>query len=438
MRGLAIAFCFAVWATAASGADIKILSQVSLADDVSKFEDTCTYSLSGEIVEGDGARLIAALQSGPQDNDFGSFGILCLDSPGGSYAEAIKMIDALKEKPAGTYIREGAQCLSACSLVFMAGRVNQHETGPMRHRHLHINGKLGFHSPALNFPEGIYDKAVVDAAYRSALKSLSLAVDKLLLQNDADGTPWMKPSLVSLMLATPAESMAYVSTIDDIGRWEVNIVPDISVDKSRLDLREGCNNLLAWRKDEPAQGAQRVNESANIEKIPRQNYVPEQYRVIEQGMYNEGCTFTLDFVPGANFIRAVPFFEIDNQAPAGMSPYQFLKPETKLSAVPEALAALSSGVPVASGSRCRITNPETQVLSESPCTLNRMPPIRDDMVATDQYVWPDQTKTVVSEMKDGSWLINGSAALRHTDQTRSGTPTCYLNSKTRNSFCYFP
>ena len=423
-----------------TAADIRQVSTISLADDVARFQDTCTYSLTGDIVEGDGARLAEILRRPLDDNDYGSFGILCLDSTGGSYAEAIKMIDALKENPAGTYIRAGAKCLSACSLVFMAGRVDEHETGPLRFRFLHANGQLGFHSPALEFPEGTYDKEIVETAYREALKSVSQAIDRLLLSNDADGTAWMKPSIISLMLATPAAEMAYIDTVDEVGRWGIGVVPNRQIDGSKLDLRTGCNNLWAWRRDEAAERPGRViSETSSVEKIPVEPNEDTRYRVVDEGMYNTGCVFSFDrFSADHTFFKVVPFFEIDNQAPGALEPYEFLHPATRLVDIESELAKLAAGPVITSGSRCRITDNTSKVLDDEMCAFTRSASSRRDTVAIEEYLWPTGTRTVVSQMRNGDWLINGNKAYRQTDNTRNGTPICYFNLKSGNTFCYYP
>jgi hypothetical protein len=423
-----------------TAADIQQVSTVSLADDVARFQDTCTYSLTGDIVEGDGARLAEILRRPLDDNDFGPFGILCLDSTGGCYAEAIKMIDALKESPAGTYIRAGAKCLSACSLVFMAGRVDEHETGPLRFRFLHANGQLGFHSPALEFPEGTYDKEIVETAYREALKSVSQAIDRLLLSNDADGTAWMKPSIISLMLATPAAEMAYIDTVDEIGRWDISVVPNPPVDASKLNLRTGCNNLWAWRRDEAAEQPGRViSDTASVERVPVQANDDTQYRVVDEGMYNTGCVYTFrPYGEGQTHIKVVPFFEIDNLAPGALVPYQFLHPQTRLPDIEAELAKLAAGPVITSGSRCRITDNDSKLLDDESCTFTRSTSSRKDTVAIEEYQWPTGTRTVVSQMRNGDWLINGNKAYRQIDNTRDGTPICYFNLKSGNRFCYYP
>ena len=136
----------------------------------------CTHRFTGTLENGD----IAAFEAIATDN--ANYAVLCLDSPGGSFGEAVRIARLLSEKNIGTRIEGGAACESACALIFMAGRhVSEQAERAVRWRVLHPRGKLGFHAPALVVPEGNYDKDTVNRAYDVALGTVGSAITELIL-----------------------------------------------------------------------------------------------------------------------------------------------------------------------------------------------------------------------------------------------------------------
>lgn len=89
---------------------------------------------SGEIVEGDSTRLLAAFT--PKAKHSSGYYALVLDSPGGSVGAALEVSKAIDSQYVNTYIAPGGTCVSACAaIVFIAGREHVAADG----------GLLGFH-----------------------------------------------------------------------------------------------------------------------------------------------------------------------------------------------------------------------------------------------------------------------------------------------------
>lgn len=83
---------------------------------------------SGEIVEGDAARLARALMRGTPSYH-GTQQVL-LSSPGGEVVEALRMAEVMKKVGVTTVVPDHAMCASACaSVLFVAGRYRTVEQG---------------------------------------------------------------------------------------------------------------------------------------------------------------------------------------------------------------------------------------------------------------------------------------------------------------------
>lgn len=233
-------------------------------------EMECAITLRGTITEGDSERFSEFLTqnfevlSRREDNLFFSFptgmfllgGNLCLDSSGGSFAEAIRIADMLvynsngsSSPPArmalstlGTAVPEGAVCLSACAILFMAGgkfdSVQATENVREPTRFLHISAELGFHSPSLNLADGQYSEEEVQYAFLLAIETIN--------QINLRRRVWyFSPSLLSRMMSTPPTSMYMIDTISKATSYGINLVgiPRIATPIHDLEQR-ACQNLL--------------------------------------------------------------------------------------------------------------------------------------------------------------------------------------------------
>ena len=82
----------------------------------------CSLSLSGPIEPGDADDLKTFLaQNGIQEWDLYRKDRICLDSPGGSFSEGVKLAKLFNLRGIGTGVEAGKRCESACALAFMGG-----------------------------------------------------------------------------------------------------------------------------------------------------------------------------------------------------------------------------------------------------------------------------------------------------------------------------
>ena len=239
----------------------------------------CRVSVSGQIVPGDAEKFRAILVDlvnsaydfgsdfDPHRTRWGSVDVglnrICLDSPGGSITEAIKMADTLAYgfkiqadiaplaksdwapsvliPTLGTAIPAGATCESACAVLFMAGGyfLNIGPTLNLREadRVLHVKGKLGFHAPKLTVDGGRYDEASVARAF-----DLAVGVAEQLSQRLSRYR--FPPSLFAQMVSTPPDDMFYIDTVRKAASWEIQLAGAPLLDAPTFgNLVHMCENM---------------------------------------------------------------------------------------------------------------------------------------------------------------------------------------------------
>ena len=190
-----IVFCF-MWAVGPA-----------VAADVARSKSpACDIVLRGYIEEGDVRQLdeawkaVQAARSSLQTR-------LCLHSAGGSYDEGLRLIKWLKETTnIYTVIDKGDECYSACSLVFMFGNHYEGDALISSHRELHVQGKLGFHTPHISPAIDSNKREYTIKAYRSGIR----AIGELL---EADWDDWFPKSLLVQALKKEPDEFLVVDTV---------------------------------------------------------------------------------------------------------------------------------------------------------------------------------------------------------------------------------
>ena len=222
----------------------------------------CFATVSGPIRTGDADRLHSFLQQTYSANregtvagvqipaiwsDFQMGARLCLNSPGGSLAEAVRMADVLlgardsedeNLTGIGTAVPDGAVCESACAILFLAGGqwISSH-LGRRADRVLHVEGRLGFHAPALTVQDQAYDKSNVEAAFGIALDSIAAVGARMSFLR-------MRQSLLQVMIDTPPDAMTYVQTIGQAAEWNIDLAGLPALQRpSAHNLMQACFNL---------------------------------------------------------------------------------------------------------------------------------------------------------------------------------------------------
>lgn len=294
-----IIFVIATWfllIANAHSAEVRFVS-VKENDNYTSTDPNCNIELSGLIDKGDAKRLSAAISEHLTDADQMRkvfFPVICLNSPGGSFTEAIKIISIIDDLAIGTMVRDGDRCESACALAFMAGNYPE-EGNTYPWRMMHPGATIGFHAPDLTLAPGQYNESDVAKAYQIALKTVSQTIEKLVMES-IDGDRRMAPSLLAAMLATPANQMHWVDSVDKAGRWGITIV-SVGKEKQLSDqsLVRACTNMRAWNVDESAYS---FGEPLHLNAVRGSDFSYEnmddgRIRILFFGMYVEGCEFSV-------------------------------------------------------------------------------------------------------------------------------------------------
>jgi len=187
----------------------------------------CDYMFTGPVEEGD-AQSIEEMIPAKYDGSR-----LCLDSPGGSFVEGLRMFHTIWNKDSvTTYVRSGDGCHSACAIAFLGGS-HVIGTGAIRFRKAVIEpgARLGFHAPRLVLDEANdHTSQEVEDAYAWALRSASHLFN--LTQIVEHGARGMTDFLFSRTLATPPEAMYEIDTIGKASLSHVDValvpVPEIT------------------------------------------------------------------------------------------------------------------------------------------------------------------------------------------------------------------
>ncbi len=420
----------------------------------------CFVRLSGVIEKGDADRLKALLiriygsanAYDPLYSDEYHGQRLCLDSQGGSFAEAIRIADLISGK-LGTAIPRDATCLSACSVIFMAGSVStESDAGLVANRKLHAGGKLGFHAPSLVVPGGSYTEEQVNIAYKIAVRGIGDLLER-------SGDMKVSHTLVSKMLQTPPEDFFYIDTVHKAGRWLIPVVGTYHpAEITPLAVSNACNSFYNWEGD-------RISTNGfgfDPEPTDRWGWEVQVTRTSDgvearqEGYGQEGalsCNIRLEAdVTAATEVGAYSYFGSFGNIRIGQdglgfdaSPALFFDPRTKLADLVRPsdqqiatrdVAELSPIDRSSAQTTCYVFRGQDK-LDEDPCTRLTTRKISSTLheYQLDEFVWPSGAKTVIEDTVNGDRINGLEAKLLFTDKPVSNS-RCYLNTSSGNTFCF--
>jgi hypothetical protein len=168
---------------------------------------------------------------------------LCLNSLGGNYDEALKMIMVvLKRTNIATIVDRGAECYSACAFLFLSGNAQASEDGELApDRTMDVGATLGFHAPYLNAVDGGTDVA---AATIENFRRGVTAIAKLL---EIDARNLFPRGLLAKALQVGPNELLYIDTVEKVGVWSIKLKgykPPRALTSRMLD--QACRNKDMW------------------------------------------------------------------------------------------------------------------------------------------------------------------------------------------------
>ena len=203
----------------------------------------CELKLEGAIEAGDSEKLSAALYALGAAGGFDSRAVsLCLNSLGGNYDEALKLMTTLLTfTNVATIVDAGAECYSACAFLFLAGNAQRSEDGELApNRTLDVRGTLGFHAPYLQTGTGTDVTAATIENFRRGVS----AIAKML---EIDRRELIPRGLLAKALQVRSNELLYVDTIEKVGVWSIKLKgykPPAALTSRMLD--QACRNKDMW------------------------------------------------------------------------------------------------------------------------------------------------------------------------------------------------
>lgn len=208
-------------------------------------DGTCLATLSGEIAEGDLARLSAldlerpASWALPED---GRWKTLCLDSPGGDFRESLAIARHFLDQDIGTMIPEGGVCSGTCALVFMFGTAAQGQASGLTHRQLHVGGRLEFRRPQPALTSDLPPETAVEQVVQTMLAFHALASR---MRPDVS-RPFLDGDLIAALQDLDATDGMPVDTVNKAGRWGIGLLGFEAPALSDRAFFHACQNLTIW------------------------------------------------------------------------------------------------------------------------------------------------------------------------------------------------
>lgn len=221
--------------TVAVFAVFSLMGSDASAQEISKTEHfsegyfaECDARLEGPISSGATERL-RELMIGEKWSPAGSAPTICLNSPGGSLAEAIKMQEYFLNENIFTYVSEGDECLSACAIVLLAGSAT-FGNGIMFHqfsRRIHPNSTIGFHAPSLSVPNATFSKSQIENAFKTGTSALRSFME--MTHRRVRSQKVMENGILWAVLLTPPEDIFYIDTVFKSYAASISLGP-VSID----------------------------------------------------------------------------------------------------------------------------------------------------------------------------------------------------------------
>lgn len=422
----------------------------------------CIVHLTGEIEEGDFDTFLETLYA-PASIDDGLFlqpsermfsatsgapgafvrQRICLDSPGGSFDEAMKIANHIVRR-FGTVIEADGRCLSACAFIFSAGSQLGEEGFVDIDRHMHATATLGYHPPSL--PSVPTDNVrALNTAYGTALSDVA---ELIRLQERLN----IRTSLLIATLRTDPDEFTYVDTVGKATRWQIAVfgVPwPQAIDEDHV--WQACNAALVVYSDDLSRFERPLMlDRLEIERHPLSG---EAARLTQSNALVSGivpgygdeavdtCEFLLDgrSMPSLGEFQATALAGSESYGSVAIAPHQIYPAATKLDTLAaddeRELARLpAASLPKQRSGICRVIT-HGAIVDEEPCRVLYEPD--PEGVIYLLHIWPSGAQTTLLFSADGV-EINGSPGSPIGFFKYPDIGDCVRNQATENSFCFQP
>lgn len=203
----------------------------------------CDIQISGEIDDTNTSRLLKFMSEKASSGG----GTICLDSPGGSIDNALKIVgrmDRMAKQSFGltTFVRNGSRCESACAVIFMAGYHCDYRGYCRINRYMQPRAKIGFHAP---YPK--IDGNINEQTFRKAYGSAVKHIQRLIRMNNHDafagGPPRIQASLIAQLLVINSDKLLYIKNIYDAITNHIYLIGNF---KNTIDIKKPFLNNINY------------------------------------------------------------------------------------------------------------------------------------------------------------------------------------------------
>lgn len=205
----------------------------------------CDWLLDGPTERGDLDKIKSRVKRGQR---------LCLNGPGGAYAEALDIAEFLINASVTTVLDRNARCYSACAIIFMSG--SEFEELLLPKRKMHITARLGFHAPYIALSDGSYPPEHVAVAYDEGLRAVARMMTlgtkwngSSLLRTDLEGGVFPRWLILELLKRGSSEVFA----IDRLSRARALSIELLGASAIEWNYETACNacqNFHRWSGDD--------------------------------------------------------------------------------------------------------------------------------------------------------------------------------------------
>jgi hypothetical protein len=177
----------------------------------------CTLILDGEVEVDDADRFSKLIDTGnppiADADDPRHAATFCLNSKGGSYSEALKIINLFPTN-LKTLVRAENECYSACALICLAGKQYQGLGHFVPHRWLNIRGRLGFHAPYVPVD------APGERAYAAGVRAIAALLSRSVRP---EGMVFYPPDLLAQALETGPTELFQIEWVHQAIHWNIRL-----------------------------------------------------------------------------------------------------------------------------------------------------------------------------------------------------------------------
>ncbi|MFT4099012.1 MAG: hypothetical protein QM651_17970 [Rhodoblastus sp.] len=288
-------------------------------------EKLCQIRLDGEIEIGDNKKFLPAIGKAralleaktntpfeiPRFVGETPTPTMCLNSPGGSFGEALAIIDTILETGGiATVVDANKECLSACALIFMFGHVQAYHSDKYFDRRLHVTGKLGFHAPFQRTEQSTNNQRLIDKIYLSGVQ----AIGKLI---EIDRNEFLARGLIIEFLKRGPDDFLFVDNVDRAGEWSIEIIGHAPLKQiTNKNISQACDNIENWAEKRKTREFY-INKYVGKEQAKLKVMTETKSKVtsVLKGYGNEGGEFCVlkaqrmksgDFLLDVSIVEAIP------------------------------------------------------------------------------------------------------------------------------------